>query len=80
MVTTDYTGVGKLQYLFGKEGYTILTSDYADRVSFTLLLPQSELAAAEKKITEATSGQAGMEQGDTCCYSTVDGEVLLFEE
>lgn len=79
-ITTDYTGVGKLQYLFGKEGYTILDSFYADNVMFVLLLPLSKLETVKKEITEATSGQAGLEQGDTCCYSTVNGEVLLFEE
>ena len=80
MIKTDYTGVGKLQYLFDKEGMIVLQSDYADTVAFTVLLPADEtaFAAAMKIITEATNGQAKIEKGKNCIYGILDGKVLLF--
>ena len=80
LVKTDYTGVGKLQYLFGKNGYSILKSDYAEKVTFEILLPKSALEQAVLEINETSNGQAALEQGGECCYASVRGSLLLFEE
>lgn len=80
LVTTDYTGVGRLQYLFGKNGYSILKSDYAEKVTFEILLPKSSLEEAVLEINEAANGQAALEKGGECCYANVRGSLLLFEE
>ncbi len=80
LVTTDYAGVGKLQYLFGSSGYSLLKSDYAETVAFEILLPKSSLEKAVLEITEVTSGQAAIEKGGECCYADVKGSLLLFEE
>ena len=39
-VTTDYNGVGKIQYLLGQRNITILDSQYADQVMLTVLIPE----------------------------------------
>ncbi len=80
LIKTDYTGVGKLQYLFGSRGYSILKSDYTETVAFEILLPKSSLEKAIIEIIEATSGQAAIEKGEECCYADVNGSLLLFEE
>ena len=40
-VTTDYNGVGKLQYLFGQKEIPILSAEYTDKVVFTVLVESS---------------------------------------
>ena len=79
-VRTDYTGVGKIQYILGQEGITILDSIYTDRVEFKLLVPVALYDGLEKKITEGTSGAAQMEKGDEIWYGLLDKEVILFED
>ena len=53
-VTTDYNGVGKLQYLFGQKEIPILSADYTDKVVFTVLVESSRIQEIKKAITEAT--------------------------
>ena len=61
-VTTDYNGVGKLQYLFGQKEIPILSADYTDKVVFTVLVESSRIQEIKKAITEATSATAQMEE------------------
>ena len=79
-VGTDYTGVGKIQYILGQEGITVLDSNYTDTVEFKLLVPVAQYDGLEKKITEGTSGGAKIEKGDEIWYGLLNKEVILFEE
>lgn len=78
-VNTDYTGVGKIQYILGKEGITVLESNYTDKVEFKLLVPAAVYDGLEKKITEGTSGGAKIEKGDEIWYGLLNKEVIVFE-
>ena len=80
MVGTDYTGVGKIQYILGQEGITILDSVYTDKVEFQLLVPIAQYDGLVKKITEGTSGGAVIEKGNEIWYGLLNKEVILFEE
>lgn len=40
LVDTDYNGIGKIQYLLGQRGITILSSEYTDKVSLEALVPR----------------------------------------
>ncbi|MCR5406348.1 MAG: YigZ family protein [Lachnospiraceae bacterium] len=77
-LTADYTIVGKLQYIFEKNRYTVLEAKYEDNVTFTLLIPTEDWSRAVKDITEATSGQAEPVKDRDCIYGTVDGEAIVF--
>ncbi len=74
----DYTIVGKLQYIFEKNRYTVLEAKYEDNVTFTLLIPSEDWSSAVRDITEATSGQAEPVKDGDCIYGTVDGEAIVF--
>ena len=77
-VVTDYNGVGKLQYLFNKNGYEIVDSVYEADVSFELMIPVEEFEHAAKEITEATNGKSELIKESECTYAAVNGEVLRF--
>jgi uncharacterized YigZ family protein len=79
VIHTDYNGVGKLQYLVGQRGLAVLDTDYTDAVEMTVLVPEEQKEAFEKEVTEATSGQAGMEWSDELLFAVLDGAPLLFE-
>ena len=79
-VRTDYTGVGKIQYILGQEKITVLDSVYTDRVEYRLLVPVALYDDLEKKITEGTSGGASIEKGDEIWYGLLNKEVILFDE
>ncbi len=79
-VETDYTGLGKIQYILGQKGIRILNSEYTDRVALEVLLPDNELKSVMAEITEGTNGQAKMELLEECYFADVEGEMMIFED
>lgn len=79
-VTTDYTGIGKIQYIAGERQIPILDSEYTDKVVMKLLIPNSETEAVQKAVTEGTNGRAEMEKEKELYFAKVNGEVLTFED
>lgn len=77
-VTTDYTGIGKLQYIAGQMKISILSSEYTDVVTAKLFVSPQEEAAFTKKFTEATNGKAVIVPGKESWYAVLDGEILFF--
>lgn len=78
-VTTDYNGIGKMQYLAATRNYPILGTEYTDIVQLHLLVPAAELQAAQKAITEATSGRVVMEKEKDLYFAEAEGEILTFD-
>ena len=78
-IETDYTGLGKSQYILGQRGLKILDSEYSDKVVLNVLIPQTELDAVKAELVEGTSGQAVMEVEAECYYAEIDGEPTVVE-
>ena len=80
VIETDYTGLGKIQYILGQRGLTILDSIYTDKVELEVLLPEEEIKPVMTAITEGTNGQAVMELMEECYFAKIDGEMEIFED
>lgn len=78
-VQTDYTGLGKIQYILGQRGLNILNSVYTDKVELEVLLPEAEIGSVMAEIREGTNGQAIMELSEECYFADIDGEMQIFE-
>lgn len=78
-ITTDYTGLGKIQYILGQRGLQILDSIYTDKVDLEVLVSQGLLDIIKSEITEGTNGQAKMEEGAECYFAEINGEVKVIE-
>ena len=79
-ILTDYNGIGKIQYILGQAGITILSSEYTDHVRVEALIPIALVDSIMDKITEGTNGRATQNLLDPCWYALHEGEVLLFDE
>ena len=77
-ITTDYTGLGKIQYLLGQRGIKTLDSSYTDRVELTVLVPEEEEEKLRADIMDGTNGQAVMETGTAAGLPSIDGEIQIF--
>jgi len=77
-IETEYTGVGKVQYLMGKNKYPILSTDYTEGVCMIVLIPILDVDQAKTEIIEATSGQVKMEDIEQVYYATIDGKTEFF--
>ena len=76
-VQTDYTGLGKIQYILGQRGITILHSEYTDKVELEVLLPEKEIQGVIAEITEGTNGQAKLELCEECYFANIDGNMHI---
>lgn len=79
-IGTEYTGLGKIQYILGQKGLRILDSEYADNVKLEVLVPENAVEAVRSDITEGTNGQASMEEGERCWFAQIDGQPVVLEE
>ena len=79
-MTTDYTGIGKIQYIAGERSLPILDSEYTDKVVLKLLVPDDQIEEVKKTITEGTNGRAGLEKDAELYFAKVNGEVKTFEK
>ncbi|MDD6810756.1 MAG: YigZ family protein [Lachnospiraceae bacterium] len=67
-ITTDYNGIGRIQYLLGQRKISIEQPEYTDVVSLKIKLPVEEEEAVRKEITEATAGKAKIEKIENLYY------------
>ena len=79
-VVTDYTGIGKIQYIAGENSLPILDSEYTDKVTLHLMVPSDQVDFVQKAITEGTNGRAVMKKEKDLYYALIDGEVKIFED
>ena len=79
VVETDYTGIGKIQYLAGERKLPILDSEYTDKVVLKLLVPSGEIESVQKAITEGTNGRAKMKKEKDIYFAKLKDEVLIFD-
>ncbi len=77
-IRTDYNGIGKIQYLLGQRGLSIVDSEYTDSVAVQTLVPQEQLQELRDAVTEATSGRAEFTSEEPVCFAFLDGEPILF--
>lgn len=67
-ITTDYNGIGRIQYLLGMRKIMIEEPEYTDVVTLKVKVPYEEEEALRKEITEATAGKARIEKIDSLYY------------
>lgn len=77
-VGTDYTGMGKLQYLFANEDIPVTDIQYSDTVSMVALIPEVKKDFIEAKIIDASSGQAKLEWSEELEFAWIDKEIKIF--
>lgn len=74
---TDYTGLGKIQYILGQRQIPIVNSIYTDAVELELLIAADEWGKIKAEITEGTNGQAMMDITEECYFAEINGTMQI---
>lgn len=61
-LTTNYTDLGKIQYILGNEGIEVRDSEYGTDVILKVLVFVDDAEWIKKALTEATAARIGIEQ------------------
>lgn len=75
---TEYTDLGKIQYILAQNQVTVENTEYTDKVEIRALFPEKEKKALCRALTEGTGGRVHIEDGEDVYYGTADGEVIIF--
>jgi uncharacterized YigZ family protein len=76
-IDTDYTGLGKIQYILGQRQIPIVNSIYTDAVELELLIAADEWGKIQAEITEGTNGQAMMDITEECYFAEINGTMQI---
>ena len=77
-VGTDYTGLGKLQYMIAQKNLTIINTFYTEKVELLLMVPIEEKEKVEQEIIEVTGGKADISWGEQVLYGMVEKKSEIF--
>lgn len=75
---TEYTDLGKIQYILVQNQVTVENTEYTDKVEIRALFPEKEKKALCRALTEGTGGRVHIEDGEDVYYGTAEGEVIIF--
>lgn len=78
-LTSDYTDIGKIQYILAQKGTITLDTQYSDRVVVRVLAPVGDAKKLEADLIEGTNGRIGIELFRQVYYGMVQGKAVLFE-
>ncbi len=78
-IRTDYTGLGKIQYILGEMGIRILESAYTDEVEIWTVAASDVVKKVIDEITEGTSGRAHITEEGHCLFAEAEGEIIIEE-
>jgi len=76
-ISTDYNGIGKIQYILAKENVSILDTEYTDKVTVKVILKCDCENLIIKEITEGTGGKAELSRGNELFFGILDGKVIV---
>lgn len=77
-IRTDYTGLGKIQYILGQRGLYIIDTEYTDSVELTALVPEKEEDAVTAEIREGTNGKGEIIRAGGCWFAKLGQEMEIF--
>ena len=80
ILETDYTGLGKLQYLTASRHIIVLDTLYEDCVKMKILLDPEQAAAFHGEVMDVTSGKAVWQEQEEIFYARVNDRVLTGED
>ncbi len=61
LIETDYSGIGKIQYILGQMGLEPAQAEYVEAVRLKLLVPKQDVVRLRRELTEATAGRVKIE-------------------
>ncbi len=76
-IQTDYTDLGKVQYLLADPQVITRDSEYAEDVKIHILLPEDKYSEIENKITEGTAARAKFTDRESVRYARSSERVVM---
>lgn len=76
-IGTDYTDLGKIQYILNEREVPIMEIEYTDRVELEVVIPSLQVPQVKEALIEGTNGRAVFSEEEACWFAKKDKEILL---
>ena len=77
-IDSDYSDIGKIQYILAQNQITAMDTRYTDKVTTEVMVPLEKLEFLQQEITEGTSGKSSVRTGDSAEFALIDGKIKIF--
>lgn len=75
---TDYTDLGKIQYILAQNQIIIEETVYTDKVKIHTLIPEESKGCLLKALTEATGGRVQAAEEEEVYFGLAEGQVQIY--
>ena len=79
-IETNYTDLGKIQYLIANRNLDQLEPVYTDKVEMTVFVPTDEMGSLRAELMEGTNGQVVLDEETTCWFARTEDGIKIFDE
>mgnify|MGYP002248330703 CR=1 FL=1 len=79
-IGTDYTGLGKIQYILGQRQISVQDTQYTDKVLMKVILPYDQEQSCGFRDYRRDKWTGCDRKGDSCYFAEDGKEILVFEE
>lgn len=76
-IGTDYNGIGKVQYLLGTEGISILDIQYTQEVEMSVVIPNADRDKIAEKLIDITGGKARLEWAEVVEFAMLGKQLKI---
>lgn len=77
-ITTDYNGVGKIQYILGQNEVAVADSLYKENVEMQIVVPLEQKQMIEKELSEGTGGKAVITWEKEVIFAIIEKNLKIF--
>lgn len=78
VVSTDYNGYGKIEYVLREKNFPIINTEFAADVNISSVIPSEEIENFSKLVADKTAGNAVITWDDEIKYDILNGQLLRF--
>ena len=78
-IETNYTDLGKIQYLIANRNLDQLEPVYTDKVEMTVFVPTDEMGSLRAELMEGTNGQVVLDEETTCWFARTEDGIKIFD-
>ena len=79
-IETNYTDLGKIQYLIANRNLDQLEPVYTAKVEMTVFVPTDEMGSLRAELMEGTNGQVVLDEETTCWFARTEDGIKIFDE
>lgn len=80
IVGTDYSNLGRLQYLTAQKDLTVMDTAYTEKAELICMVPVEEAEQTEKDLVDETGAKVDISWGEEVSYAVVGKKIQIFEK